>query len=348
MATGVAKSTMGGDIGASLGHTPRMLERRTFYVENGDGWRIALHRYRDPDRLDPARRPVAIIPGFAMNAYILGYHPTRRPLAAYLADAGFEVFCLELRGQGHAHMIPGHRARRDFGLADVGLVDLGAALDALPRFSALPAGDVDAIGCSLGATYMFMHAAWRPGARLRRLVNLGGPVEWTTAHPFVRAMARLPFGVPAMRGTRTLARVGLPLAARIPGFLSIYMNPAICDLSRPESLVNTVDDPVAQINAEVARWIRRRDLVLNDRNLTTDLNRVMLPLLTVVANADGIVPEAVVRSGDLRIGTPAAARHVIVAGDAGTPMAHADLFISEPAEDAVFEPLARWLATPHF
>lgn len=323
-----------------------MLERRTFYVDNGAGWRLALHRYRDPDTLDPARRPVAIVPGFAMNAFILGYHPSRRPLAAFLADAGFEVFCLELRGQGHAHPLRGTRGGRTFGLADVGLVDLAAALDAVPRYSALAAGPIDAIGCSLGATYMFMQAAWRPGHRLRRLVNLGGPLEWVTAHPLVRALAQLPLGFPAMRGTRTLARVALPAAARVPGLLDIYMNPRICDLRRPESLVNTVDDPVPRINFEIARWIRRRDLVLDGRNLTQDVGRLENPLLTVVANADGIVPEAVVRTGDTRIGTPAHARHVVVAGDATTPMAHADLFISEPAEEAVFAPLARWLAAP--
>jgi pimeloyl-ACP methyl ester carboxylesterase len=227
----------------------------------------------------------------------------------------------------------------------VGVVDLGAVLDAVPRHSALPPGPVDAIGCSLGATYVFMQAAWRPDAPLRRLVNLGGPLSWTTAHPLVRALAQLPLGLPAMRGTRTLARLALPAIARVPGALDLYLNPRICDLSRPESLVNTVDDPVARINFEIARWIRQRDLVLDRRNLTTDLARVAHPLLTIVANADGIVPEAVVRTGDETIGAPAHARRVVVAGDAATPMAHADLFISEPAERAVFAPLAAWLAS---
>jgi predicted alpha/beta hydrolase len=320
-----------------------MLERRTYFTENGAGWRLALHRYRDPTRLDRSTRPVVIVPGFAMNAYILGYHPTGRPLAAYLADHGLEVFCVELRGQGHAHPVAGRGRRRGFGLADVGVVDLGAVIDAVPRYSALPEGPVDAVGCSLGATYVFMQAAWRPQAPLRRLVNLGGPLAWTTAHPFVRALAQLPLGFPAMRGTRTLARLALPAVARVPGVLDIYMNPRICDLSRPESLVHTVDDPVARINFEIARWIRRRDLVLDGRNLTADLARVDRPLLTVVANADGIVPEAVVRTGDETIGAPASARRVVIAGDARTPMAHADLFISELAERTVFAPLAEWL-----
>ncbi len=321
-----------------------MLERRTFQAENGDGWQLALHRYRDPDRLVRSRRPVVIVPGFAMNAYILGYHPSGRPLAPYLADRGFEVFCVELRGQGHSRRTTGSRR---FGMADVGLVDLAAALDAVPRFSALEPGPMDAIGCSLGATYVFMQAAWRAGHRIGRLVNLGGPLRWTSAHPFIRALAQLPLGFPSLRGTRTLAGFALPLAARVPGLLSIYMNPEICDLRRPESLIHTVDDPVPRINFEIARWIRQRDLIMDDRNLTADLAAVTAPLLTIIANADGIVPPDVVRSGDEAVGTPAHNRHVVVAGDDATPMAHADLFISRVAERQVFEPLADWLeSTP--
>ena len=37
--------------------------------------------------------------------------------------------------------------------------------------------------------------------------------------------------------------------------------------------------------------IRRRDLLHAGRNLTTDVGQLDLPLLTVLANADGIVPE---------------------------------------------------------
>lgn len=318
-----------------------MLERRTFALDNGHGWRLSLQRYRDPQRLVRSRRPVVIVPGFAMNAYILGYHPSGRPLAPYLADRGFEVFCAELRGQGDARATTGHRR---FGLWDVGVTDLATVLEALPRYSALAPGPVDAIGCSLGATYVFMQAAWNPDHRLARLVNLGGPLRWDTAHPFVRALAQLPLGFPALRGTRTLAGLALPLAARIPGLLDIYLNPRLCDLDRPQSLIHTVDDPVARINLEIARWIRQRDLVLEGRNLTEDLGRVRTPLLTIVANADGIVPPEVVRSAEAAIGTPASDRHAILAGDERSRMAHADLFISRLAERAVFEPLADWLA----
>lgn len=324
-----------------------MLEKRTFYVDNGAGWALALHRYRDAEVCDVSRRPVVLVPGYAMNSFILGYHPTGRPLAAYLAAAGFEVFCVDLRGQGKARRRGGSI---DFGLVDVGLHDLSAAVEGLERYSRSTARDpdgrlrVDAIGCSLGGTYVFMQAAWNRDHRLARIVNLGGPLRWEETHPALRLAARLPVGALRLRGTRFLARALLPYAARVPGLLDVYLNPALCDLSRPQALSYTVDDPSPRVNAEIAAWVKSLDLILDGRNLSLDVAAVKLPLLTIIANADGVVPPATVRSGDRLVGTHADRRRVLVAGDEQVRMAHADLFISRDAEQSVFLPLASWLS----
>ena len=318
-----------------------MLEKRTFLVDQGTGWQVALHRYRDPRALRSDTDPVVIVPGFAMNSFILGYHPTGRPLTAYLAERGYEVFCVDLRGQGEARAVTGSRR---FGLEDVALVDLPVAVDAvLERATHAAEAGVSLVGCSLGATYMFMNAAWRPHPRIARLVNLGGPLRWDAVHPLLTLLSRAPIGAFPIRGTRRLARAALPLLAKLPGVLDLYLNPALCDLTRPEALVNTIDDPIPRINRQIARWVQARDLVIEGRNLSVDAANIRLPLLTIVANADGIVPEATVTSGDRLVSTPPALRRVVVAGDARTRMAHADLFMSNVAEANVFSPLADWL-----
>ncbi|MCA9545545.1 MAG: hypothetical protein KC613_14170, partial [Myxococcales bacterium] len=127
--------------------------------------------------------------------------------------------------------------------------------------------------------------------------------------------------------------------------LHVYLHPAICDLSEPGQLTQTVDDPSPTVNVQIARWVAQGDLKHGQRNLTRDVARLTHPLLTVVANADGVVPEdtvcsahnAMVRSPD---------RKVIHVGSASEPMAHADLFISDPAPAQVFAPIADWLARP--
>ncbi len=317
------------------------VERTTRFVDNGVGWQLALHRYVDPARLRPDTRPVVMVPGFAMNSFILGYHPRGTGIAGFLAEQGHEVWAVDLRGQGMAQRSSGPRG---FGMADVALVDLPAAIDAICHLTTARGDAVDLIGCSLGATYMFMYAAWLPGNRAARLVNLGGPLRWTAVHPLLRTLSAAPplWSLMRMKGTRGVARHLLPLAARVPGLLHIYLHPAICDLSEPATLVQTVDDPVPAINREIARWVRAGDLLHRGRNLTDDVARLEMPLLTLVANADGIVPEATVCSAHNVMRR--ADRALIFAGDERRPMAHADLFISDPAEQQVFRPLAAWLA----
>ena len=323
-----------------------MVERTTRVVDGADGWQLVLHRFHVPSRVDRARRPVVIFPGYAMNSFIFGYHPRGSSLAEYLALRGHEVWCADLRAQGESRWRGAHQQRcRTFGLLDVGLVDVAAAIDGVLDQTILSAESVDALGCSLGATYLFMQAAWGTRPRIARIVNLGGPMRWTDTPGIARVFARIPRCVHRipLRGTRRLARRALPIAARIPGLLHVYLHPAICDLSNPEALSQTVEDPVPSVNAEISKWIRERDLIYTDRgwNLTQDLRVVRTPLLTIVANADGIVPEPTVRSADLAIGSDV--KSVLTAGSHAHPMAHADLFISDFAESEVFSPLADWL-----
>ena len=320
-----------------------MLERTLTHIDNGVGWRLALHRVVDPSRCRPDSRPVVLVPGFAMNTFILRHRPGGPSLAQYLAEAGREVWCVELRGQGDSERVDG---RRDFTLVDLGLDDLQTVIEAVRERSAVDGRRVDAVGCSLGATFLFIQAAWNRAHRMAKLVNIGGPLRWTAVHPLLRALsvAGPLWSAARIRGTRTMARYGLPLVMKIPRLLHLYLHPAICDLSEPATLVQTVDDPAPGVNRELANWIRRGDLIYRDRNLTEDLSGLGLPLLTILANADGIVPEASACSAHNVMGGPG--RQLVYAGDDRFPMAHADLFMSEYAESEVFEPLRRWLDQP--
>jgi hypothetical protein len=71
------------------------------FVDNGDGWQLSLFQTWDPARLAPGRNPVLIVPGYGMNSFIFSFHPRGLSLEGYLADAGFEVWRADLRGQAH-------------------------------------------------------------------------------------------------------------------------------------------------------------------------------------------------------------------------------------------------------
>ena len=76
------------------------LEVREQYAPTSDGWSLHLRRTRLPGCFDPATKPLLIVPGYGMNSFIFSYHPRNTSMERCLAEAGFEVWSVNLRGQG--------------------------------------------------------------------------------------------------------------------------------------------------------------------------------------------------------------------------------------------------------
>ncbi|APR83265.1 Polyhydroxyalkanoic acid synthase [Minicystis rosea] len=310
-------------------------------VPNGDGWLLSLYQTWDEERFVPGRRPILIVPGYGMNSFIFSYHPRGLSLEGYLAEAGFEVWRVDLRAQGGSRSIGGGD---DFLLQDLALTDLKVALRAALERSRTGASRADLIGASLGGTIMFIHAVLERDAPLGSLVAIGSPVRWLDVHPAIKIAFSWPtlVGLVRLKGTRKLAGLALPqLAKRLPSVLSIYMNAEITDTSAAAEMVKTVEDPNRHVNRQIACWIRDRDLVLRGVNVSEGLTRLANPLLCVSALGDGIVPRRTAEFPYLAAGTTD--KQLIEVGTKEIVMAHADLFISSESQARVFEPLATWL-----
>jgi pimeloyl-ACP methyl ester carboxylesterase len=314
-------------------------------VDNGAGWELALVQTWDEARIDRGRRPVVIVPGYGMNSYIFSYHPSGPSLEGYLAAAGFEVWRADLRNQGPSRAVSSSGDADHYSLEDLALTDLGAVVHRVLDRTRTTADRADMIGCSLGGTIMFIHAALNPEHRLGSLVAMGTPVRWVAIHPLVRAAFSSPalIGAIRLRGTRKLAEVLLPQLVRFtPWLLSIYINPEITDTSAAEEMVKTVEDPNRAINLQIAEWIRRRDLVLRDTNISEALRSVTRPLLCVYANGDGIVPRETATFPYEQAGS--SRKSLLEVGTREIAMAHADMFVSRECHARVFAPVAAWLA----
>jgi pimeloyl-ACP methyl ester carboxylesterase len=312
------------------------------YVPNGDGWLLGLKRTCEPKTLDRSRRPVAIIPGYGMNAFIFGYHPRGKSMEAYWADKGFEVWSINLRAQGNSRRVGG---RKHYGFYDAAVTDLGTSFDYIARNTETNAQRLDAVGCSLGGTYLYAHLALSGEKnRVGSVVTIGAPLRWTGMHPMLKATFGSPrlAGMLAIRGVRPFAKVAMPVLTRIPGLLHVYLHPEIVDTSKMNEMIETVENPDRMLNREISLWLKRGDLVIRDCNVTEALAKVKNPLLIVLSNADGIVPEASALSAYDKIGS--AVKDILCVGTKETPVAHADLFVSDIAQEWVFEPLAQWLA----
>lgn len=310
-------------------------------VPTEDGWELELRRTVAPERVEAGRHPVLFVPGYGMNNFILGYHPRGTSLEASLARAGFEVWSVNMRGQGGAR--PARPSAPSPSIAGFVGSDVPAAVDAVLAATHTQTGGVVLAGCSLGGTVVYAYAGLSADERVRGLITIGGPLRWDETHPAVKLLYSSPWlaGRLHMKGARRLARIALPVAARLPGVLDLYMNRKQVDLSAASQMVNTVDDLYPRINEEIARWIGRRDLVLDGRNVTEAVGKLEVPLLLVLANRDGIVPPGAVLPARAAWGSDAV--EVLNVGTDDEWYAHADLFISNRAPELVFDPLADWL-----
>jgi pimeloyl-ACP methyl ester carboxylesterase len=315
--------------------------RDDFWAETRDGWALHLQRTRSPRGIDRARRPLLIVPGYGMNGFIFGFHPRGTSLEAHLADEGIEVWTVNLRGQG--------RSRREHPDAHGPTMqryaeeDVSAAIDRVLAETETKAERLDVLGASLGGSITFAHLARRPGHRVASVIAIGSPLRWEEVPLFLRIpfASRRIAGLVKVQGARKLAERVLPLVKHAPMALSVYMNAAHVDLGAASELVRTVEDPDPRVNRDIAGWMRAGDLVIDGVNVTEAMHRERAPLLLVVANKDGIVPERVATSAGrawggsdvttLRIGTE------------DDWYAHADLFVGHESPKVVFAPIERWL-----
>ena len=311
------------------------------FVPNGDGWLLHLKQTYDPERLQRHLRPIAILPGYGMNAFIFGYHPTGKSMEVYWAEMGFEVWSINLRTQGRSKCMGGSRR---YGFYDAGVTDTRCALEYVARNTESSADRVDGVGCSLGGTYLYAYlATLQERNLLGSLVAMGAPLRWVDVHPLLKSAFSSPrlAGALSIRGTRQLAVVAIPLLTRLPKLLHVYLHPRIVDISKMREMVQTVENPNPTLNRESAEWGLAGDLVVGHVNVTQGLRKATNPLLIVLSNADGIVPEATALTAFDTMGTQD--KEILRVGTDAVPVAHADMFISDISQEWVFEPLGQWL-----
>ncbi|MBM4357695.1 MAG: alpha/beta fold hydrolase [Deltaproteobacteria bacterium] len=310
------------------------------FLQTHDGWSLQARRTTLPGKLDRDTRPLLIVPGYGMNNFIFGYHPRGTSLERCLAEAGFEVWSFNLRAQGASK--PVKRAAGDVSLHAYATVDLPAAIDHVLAHTATRATDLTLIGASLGGTVSYGYLALHHRTSVKSLITMGSPLRWEEAHPLVRLALASPTlaGAVKVRGARTALRSALPALLRVPPILGFYMNPATIDMSRIGELTRTVEDPHPGINRDIALWLRSVDLHLGGVNVTRALERQSMPLLVILSNRDGMVPEATAMSATRAWGGRV---DVLKVGDQDNWYAHANLFVADDARSLVFDPMIGWL-----
>ena len=318
------------------------LEVREQYATTADGWSLRLRRTVSPQHFDAATKPLLIVPGYGMNSFIFSYHPRGTSMERCLAEGGYEVWAMDLRGQGHSR--PTVDRPGAISLENYASIDVPAAVERVLGGTQTNARSVTVIGCSLGGSITFSYLALSGPRRVSEIIAMGAPLRWSQVHPLVRTLFASPRLAGALRlsNTRRLLMTAFPLIRRMPSLLALYMNTATIDVDQIHEMTETVEDPDPGINRDIAYWIKQRDLILGGVNVTEAMSKIKLPLMIVLSNKDGIVPERTALSAASAWGGNDV--NILRVGDDKNWYAHANLFVADDAPRLVFDPILAWLA----
>ncbi|MEM9195519.1 MAG: alpha/beta fold hydrolase [Myxococcota bacterium] len=317
-----------------------LIETEHLEVATGDGWALPLTRVFAPERLDPSRSPVLIVPGYGMNSHALRYHQTGRGMKRAIAEAGREVWTIDLRDHGASRRI--QRKARGSSLRAYATEDVPAGVAGVLRHTHSDADRLALVGVSLGGALSYSYLAANPDAPVGAMVAMSSPLRWDRIHPVLRAAffsRRLAGWVP-VAGARPLARAALPTVGRLTPLLNPYINAQRVRIGSVWELVRSVETPPRRINREMAAWIKRKHLEIDGVRIERGLGKVRIPLLVVIANRDGIVPKETVLSV---LDVWGGEHTVLKVGDDKVRYGHADPYVAPDAHDRVFVPICRWL-----
>ncbi len=289
--------------------------------------RLALVRKHLPD--GATQPPVLLVHGFAQNRY--SWHTSRRSMSAWLAQEGFDVYNLELRGHGRSR--GDARAER---FADY-VEDLVRAIGALPSPSFV-------VGHSLGATVAYAAATEVPA---RGIVGIGGVYAFARRNPTLRAIARLSHASPSLGRlqirTKVLGEIigrlyglsdSLGYAFPVSGWWPGSVEPEIL----AERLSVGFDWTSLPVWNEMCRWSATGTFDYDE-----GWRSLEVPLLVMLGDKDVLVPPDDGRVAFDRSGSADKALVVFDDYTHGTHWGHLDLVLGRHAPAQVWPRVSSWM-----
>lgn len=311
-------------------------------VPTEDGWLLGVARYLPRQRRFPL--PVLLGHGSAGSALIFDLGTVS--LARWLADEGFDVYAVDLRGRRRSWPPSGPSRKLQWCFDDFALRDLPAAVAAACETS----GSEAALWVGLEVSGQALYAAAIEGVadRVRAAVTLGAPavtppdaqVPGVTAPPRLRVGGRVP--------TRWASAVAGPLLAyaRSAQLASSFRMAHTDPLPVARYFRNGVPDEAALLADQFARWIEDGVMVSLDgsRRWSEQLGAVRLPVLLLVGAADLQRPPQAVEATAQALGGPTRFVRAGTADGFSVDYGHDDLIVGRPAPSEVFPLIRDWLA----
>lgn len=291
------------------------------------------------------RGAVLLIHGYGQNRYV--WHLPARSFSNFLADEGFDVFNLDLRGHGRSRHL-GARPPRD--LADYVRDDVPAALAELRRLSGHDR--IFLVGHSLGGLISYA-AAPALASQVAGVVTLGSPYHFTRGSRFLSMFGSAMLAVDRRLALgdalhfkdageiMRLARVfiespvfPLPIRGHAPGAIEPRVLGQHMSLAMDRGSLAVMRNLF--VRAAEARASGHRLGVLY--GFAADFEALQLPLLVIAGSEDGLAPPESVRPAYERSSSPDKTYRVF-------PNGHIDIVVGKDAPQTIWPLIGDWMKT---
>lgn len=313
------------------------------FATTDDGWRIGIAHYAPRG----TARPAALVTGHGFAGCSLIYDLGREvSLARYLAEDGFHVFCVDLRGRRSSWPINAVRQACSWSFDDFVYRDIPAAARRATEASGMEALYWLGTEMSGQALYALLIEGNVPG--LRGGVSFGAPVR-------TPASAKVP-GVTSMPRARRKGRVPFEALSRRPGPVLAYLRSheldssfvmANCDpLPVARYFWNAVPDESGVLADQFRHWVEASVMSsLDGRTRWSDrLEEIRAPVLLLSGARDlQRPPDSVEETAAMLVNAKATFVRCGKAAGLSVDYGHDDLFAGRSAPREVFPIVRDWL-----
>ena len=313
------------------------------WVVTDEKFELSLKRFRMYKR-EPRPLPVILIHGLLVNSSFLDFG--RASLAEYLAEAGFDVWNLSLRGTGRS-LNPLGWGKKPWNLDDILKTDLPAVIEHVRKQAG--SEEVLVVGYELGGALAFAHVGRTPEHHVAGVVSIAAPMSFDSPdQDWLDTLLKLD-RVPLLRTTLLhMNSSGLNrLLFFMPWFEDAFYNRKNMAQSVRQELLDTALTPVNRgVLDQIVMAVDKDEFVSADGKTSyrEALSGITIPVLLVGGGADSIAPPEALKQVYRELGSEE--RDLMIFWpDPGEDVSygHFDLILGRKAKDEVFPLIRSWL-----
>ncbi|MCB0218354.1 MAG: alpha/beta fold hydrolase [Chrysiogenetes bacterium] len=326
-------------------------------VATSDGWPIALYEYKPKGAPQPGaapKAPLLAVHGAFSRFNIYDMTPGVG-LAPWLAERGWHVFALDLRGRGES--LPRRALRRSRALLQQGWTyhdfvrhDIPAAIGAVLEKSG--ANQTDYIGHSMGGLLAYTYLGETEDQRVRRVVTVGSPGMFSRPNqqalpkdekrvdllqlvaPFMETMPIIPVHL----ATRALSLLGERAPKQAIG---IALNP---DNTDPEVLRTMLWHGLTPVSSKKFKSFLHFTNIGSPEAAKNVMERFSHPVMLISGQKDLLVPPTLVRDTFEALGSTEKSQiNCAKAEGFSADYGHGDLLVGRNVAKEVFPRIQDWL-----